>query len=132
MSRVSVKYKDRPDITIYKIVCFKNGKNEILIDNVREFLKNPNIESYEMIEVKPRTGNSEGGGKNYESKYEKESNKLPKAIAKEVIQVATSLKGCNKDTIDRWNTHLDFDLNEKLNGQYGFTGAKRLYNIFGL
>jgi hypothetical protein len=132
MSRVAVKYKDRSDITIYKIVCFKNGKNEILIDNVKEFLKNPNIESYEMIEIKSRTGNSEGGGKNYESKYEKESNKLPKAIAKEVIQVATSLKGCTKDTIDRWNTHLDFDLNEKLNGKYGFTGAKRLYNIFGL
>ena len=81
MSRVAVQYKNQSDITIYKIVCFKNDKNEILIDNVREFLKNPNIESYEMIEAKPRTGNSEGGGKNYESKYEKESNKLPKAIA---------------------------------------------------
>jgi hypothetical protein len=26
----------------------------------------------------------------------------------------------------------DFDLHTKLNGEYGFTGAKRLYNIFGL
>jgi len=132
MSRVAVKYKDRPNTTIYKIVCFKKGKNEILVDNIREFLKNPNIESYEMIEVKPRTGNSEGENKTYESKYERENNKLPKAIAKEVIQVATSLKGCTRDTINRWNIHLDFDLNEKLNGKYGFTGAKRLYSIFGL
>jgi prolipoprotein diacylglyceryltransferase len=37
-----------------------------------------------------------------------------------------------KETIDKWNKYLDFDLHTKLNGEYGFTGAKRLYNIFGL
>ena len=132
MSRIAVQFKDKQDIVIYKIVGFAKDKNDILMENVKDFLKHPLIESYEMIEDKHKAGHNEGGNKNYESKYERENNKLPKAIAKEVIQVATSLKGCNKNTIDRWNTHLDFDLNEKLNGKYGFTGAKRLYNIFGL
>jgi len=132
MKRVIVKYKDSEQTLIYHIVSFKNDKRQILVEDVKEFLANPRVESYEIIDMSGRSSNSDGEGKVYESKYERENNNLPKIIANEVIQVATSLKGCTKETIDKWNQHLDFDLHEKLNGEYGFTGAKRLYNIFGL
>lgn len=51
-------------------------------------------------------------------------------MAKEIVEVATSLRGCTIDFVDRCNEVLDFDLHEKLNNKYGFTGAKRLYSIF--
>jgi hypothetical protein len=132
MRRIVVKYKDSEQVLIYNIVSFKTDKRQILIENVREFLTNPRIESYEIVDILERLSNPGKESKPYESKYERENNKLPKAIANEVTQVATTLKGCTKETIDKWNKHLDFDLHAKLNGEYGFTGAKRLYNIFGL
>ena len=132
MRKVVVKYKGKETTTIYNIVSFKTDSRQILVENLREFLSSPNIESYEIIDISGRLSDPDKESKSYESKYEKENNKLPKSIANEVIQVATTLKGCTKKTIDKWNEHLDFDLHTKLNGEYGFTGAKRLYNIFGL
>jgi hypothetical protein len=132
MRRIVVKYKDSEQVLIYNIVSFKTDKRQILIENVREFLTNPRIESYEIVDILERLSNPDKESKPYESKYERENNKLPKAIAHEVTQVATTLKGCTKETVDKWNKHLDFNLHAKLNGEYGFTGAKRLYNIFGL
>ncbi len=132
MRKVVVKYKDSEQTLTYNIVSFKNDKRQILVEHLREFLTNPRIESYEIIDISGKQLDPDGESKAYESKYERENNKLPKIIANEVVQVATSLKGCTKETIDKWNQHLDFDLHEKLNGEYGFTGAKRLYNIFGL
>jgi hypothetical protein len=132
MRKVIVKYKDSEQALTYNIVSFKNDKRQILVEDVREFLTNPRIESYEIIDISGRLSDPDKESKPYESKYERESNKLPKAIINEVTQVATTLKGCTKETVDKWNKHLDFDLHAKLNGEYGFTGAKRLYNIFGL
>ena len=43
-----------------------------------------------------------------------------------------TLKGCTINFVNKCNEVLDFDLHEKLNNKYGFTGAKRLYNIFKL
>ena len=132
MRKVIVKYKDSEQALMYNIVSFKTDKRQILVEDVREFLANPRVESYEIIDISGRLLDPDKESKPYESKYERESNKLPKAIANEVTQVATTLKGCTKETVDKWNKHLDFDLHAKLNGEYGFTGAKRLYNIFGL
>lgn len=132
MRKVVIKYKDSEQALTYNIVSFKNDKRQILVEHLREFLANPRIESYEIIDISGRLSDPDKGSKSHESKYERENNKLPKAIASEVTQVATSLKGCTKETVDKWNEYLDFDLHEKLNGEYGFTGAKRLYNIFGL
>jgi len=132
MRKVVVKFKDSEQVSTYNIVSFKTDKRQILIENVREFVANPRVESYEIIDISEKLLNSDSENKKYESKYERESNKLPKAIANEITQVATSLKGCTKKNVDKWNEHLDFNLHTKLNGEYGFTGAKRLYNIFGL
>jgi hypothetical protein len=132
MRKVVVKYKDSEQALTYNIVSFKTDKRQILVEYLREFLASPRIESYEIIDISGRLSDPNKESKSYESKYERESNKLPKAIANEVTQVATTLKGCTKETVDKWNKHLDFDLHAKLNGEYGFTGAKRLYNIFGL
>jgi hypothetical protein len=132
MRKVTVKYKDSEQMFVYNIVSFKNDKRQILVEHLKEFLTNPRVESYEIIDISGRLLDPNKESKSYESKYERENNKLPKSIASEVLQVATSLKGCTKETIDKWNKYLDFDLHTKLNGEYGFTGAKRLYNIFGL
>jgi hypothetical protein len=132
MKRVTVKYKDSEQALTYSIVSFKTDKRQILIEHLKEFLTNPRIESYEIIDISGRQSDSDSEVRTYESKYERENNKLPKIIANEVTQVATTLRGCTKETVDKWNEHLDFDLHLKLNGEYGFTGAKRLYNIFGL
>ena len=132
MRKVIVKYKDSEQALTYNIVSFKNDKRQILVEDVREFLANPRVESYEIIDISGRLSDPDKESKPYESKYERENNKLPKAIINEVTQVATTLKGCTKENVDKWNKHLDFDLHIKLNGEYGFTGAKRLYNIFGL
>jgi hypothetical protein len=132
MRKVTVKYKDSEQMFVYNIVSFKNDKRQILVEHLKEFLTNPRVESYEIIDISGRLLDPDKENKPYESKYERENNKLPKSIASEVLQVATSLKGCTKETIDKWNKYLDFDLHTKLNGEYGFTGAKRLYNIFGL
>jgi len=134
MRRLIVKYKSKPEVTIYKIVSFKTGKkHELLGEDINNFCKSPSIESFEIVDdsvQKQYHGNSVH--KVFESKYEKENNKLPISIAKEVIKCASTSKGCTKQNIDRWNKVLDFDLHSKLNGKYGFSGAKRLYNIFSL
>jgi hypothetical protein len=132
MRKVVVKFKNKEQATVYNIVSFLTDKRQILHEYLREFLAGPLVESYEIIDVSSQVSDPNKESKSYEPKYERENNKLPKEIANEVTQVATSLKGCTKETVDKWNKHLDFDLHEKLNGEYGFTGAKRLYNIFGL
>ena len=132
MRKLVVKFKNKEQATVYNIVSFLTGNRQILHEHLNEFISGPSVESYEIIDVSSQVSDPNKESKSYESKYERENNKLPKEIATEVIQVATTLKGCTKETIDKWNKHLDFDLHVKLNGEYGFTGAKRLYNIFGL
>lgn len=132
MRRLIIKYKDSEQTFVYNIVSFLTDKRQILTEDVKEFVTNPRVESYEIIDISGRLLDPDKESKPYESKYERENNKLPKVIANEVTQVATTLKGCTKETVDKWNKYLDFDLHTKLNGEYGFTGAKRLYNIFGL
>jgi hypothetical protein len=64
------------------------------------------------------------------NEYLHEYNPLPEAIREEVIDVAKNSK-LTKELVDKWNTHLDFDLHEKLK-TYGFVGSARLYKIFSL
>ena len=133
MDKLIIKFKTKKEPTVYNIVNFlKNNSNtkEVLFDNVNSLINNSLVEWYEKVSASVNRSEGEGESKLYESKYERENIALPKEMAKEIVEVATSLKGCTIDFVNRCNKVLDFDLHEKLNGKYGFTGAKRLYNIF--
>ena len=133
MDKIIVKYKHLEEPTVYNIVTFlktKSKNKEVLFSNVNSLITNPLVEWYEKAPASVNRGEGNGESKPYESKYERENIALPKEMAKEIVEVATSLKGCTIDFVNRCNEVLDFDLHEKLNGKYGFTGAKRLYNIF--
>tara|TARA_B110000037_G_scaffold217583_1_gene278961 strand:+ start:43 stop:459 length:417 start_codon:yes stop_codon:yes gene_type:complete len=137
MKKIIVKYKHCEKPTVYDVVVFlsyKEGKNEMLLTHAREIVNNldSRVEWYEEIKEGVIRGEGNGESKPYESKYERENITLPREMAKEIVEVATTLKGCTIDFVNRCNKVLDFDLHKKLNNKYGFTGAKRLYNIFKL
>lgn len=134
MRKLIVVYKNKPEAVIYKIVLFKsNRKHEILGEDVTNFCKSPLIESFEIVDDSvQKQYHGDSISRVYESKYERENNKLPISIAKEIVKCASSSKGCTKQQVSEWNKSLNFDLHTKLNGKYGFSGAKRLYNIFSL
>ena len=62
--------------------------------------------------------------------YEKELNIIPPAIREEVTS-AMAKSNLNKEMVDGWNKHLDFDLHTKVK-RYGYIGSARLYKIFSL
>jgi len=133
MDKLIVKYKSKEEPSVFNIVTFlkNNSKSkEVLFSNVEDLINHPLVEWYEIASANVNRGEGSGESKPYESKYEKENIALPKSMAKEIVEVATSLRGCTIDFVDRCNEVLDFDLHEKLNNKYGFTGAKRLYSIF--
>ena len=137
MNKIIVKYKHCEKSVVYDVVAmlsYKKGKNEMLLTQARETESgmDTRVEWFEVVEERATRGEGNGESKSYESKYERENIALPKGMAKEIVQVATTLKGCNIDFVNRCNKVLDFDLHKKLNNKYGFTGAKRLYNIFKL
>ena len=137
MNKIIVKYKHCEKPTVYDVVSmltYKKGKNEMLLTDARDTVNgiDTRVEWFEVVEERATRGEGDGESKSYESKYERENITLPKEMAKEIVQVATTLKGCNIDFVNRCNKVLDFDLHKKLNNKYGFTGAKRLYNIFKL
>ena len=137
MNKIIVKYKHCEKSVVYDVVAmlsYKKGKNEMLLTQARETESgmDTRVEWFEVVEERATRGEGDGESKSYESKYERENIALPKGMAKEIVQVATTLKGCNIDFVNRCNKVLDFDLHKKLNNKYGFTGAKRLYNIFKL
>ena len=137
MNKIIVKYKHCEKSVVYDVVSmlsYKKGKNEMLLTQARETESgmDTRVEWFEVVEERATRGEGNGESKSYESKYERENIALPKGMAKEIVQVATTLKGCNIDFVNRCNKVLDFDLHKKLNNKYGFTGAKRLYNIFKL
>lgn len=133
MDKIIVKYKHLEEPTVYNIVTFlktKSKTKEVLFSNLDSLITHPLVEWYEKASASVNRSEGDGESKPYVSKYERENIALPKGMAKEIVEVATSLKGCTIDFVNRCNEVLDFDLHEKLNGKYGFTGAKRLYNIF--
>ena len=137
MNKIIVKYKHCEKSVVYDVVSmlsYKKGKNEMLLTQARETESgmDTRVEWFEVVEERATRGEGNGESKSYESKYERENITLPKGMAKEIVQVATTLKGCNIDFVNRCNKVLNFNLHEKLNNKYGFTGAKRLYNIFKL
>ena len=137
MNKIIVKYKHCEKSVVYDVVSmlsYKKGKNEMLLTQARETESgmDTRVEWFEVVEERATRGEGNGESKSYESKYERENIALPKGMAKEIVQVATTLKGCNIDFVNRCNKVLNFNLHEKLNNKYGFTGAKRLYNIFKL
>jgi len=137
MNKIIVKYKHCEKSVVYDVVSmlsYKKGKNEMLLTQARETESgmDTRVEWFEVVEERATRGEGDGESKSYESKYKRENIALPKGMAKEIVQVATTLKGCNIDFVNRCNKVLDFDLHKKLNNKYGFTGAKRLYNIFKL
>lgn len=133
MNKIIVKYKHLEEPIVYNIVTFLKNKSktkEVLFSNLDSLVSNPLVDWYEKVSANVTRGKGDGESKPYESKYERENIALPKEMAKKIVEVATSLKGCSIDFVNKCNEVLDFDLHEKLNGKYGFTGAKRLYNIF--
>ena len=137
MRKIVVKYKHCKNPEVYDEVIYlsyKKGKKEMLLTDVKDITNGTDtrVEWFEVVDEKVTRGKGDGESKSYESKYEKENIPLPREMAKEIVTVATSLKGCTIDFVNRCNKVLDFDLHEKLNNKYGFTGAKRLYNIFKL
>ncbi len=136
MDKLIIKFEGKEEPTVYNIVTFLKNKSkskEVLFSNVQDLIRHPLAEWHEIVtNVEVNRGEGDGKSKPYESKYERENIALPKEMAKEIVEVATSLKGCTIDFVDRCNKVLDFDLHKKLNNKYGFTGAKRLYNIFKL
>jgi hypothetical protein len=64
------------------------------------------------------------------SEHEHENNYLPAEIRNAVID-AIDNANLNKEMVDDWNPHLDFDLHEKLQ-TYGFVGSARLNKIFAI
>jgi hypothetical protein len=137
MNKIIVKYKHCEKSVVYDVVSmlsYKKGKNEMLLTQARETESgmDTRVEWFEVVEERATRGEGDGESKSYESKYERENIALPKEMAKEIVEVATSLKGCTINFVNRCNEVLDFDLHKKLNNKYGFTGAKRLYNIFKL
>ena len=137
MRKIIVKYKHCKNPEVYDEVIrlsYKEGKKEMLFTYVKDITNGTDtrVEWFKIVDEKVTRGEGDGESKPYESKYEKENIALPKEMAKEIVQVATSLKGCTIDFVNKCNEVLDFNLHEKLNNKYGFTGAKRLYNIFKL
>lgn len=136
MDKLIIKFEGKEEPTVYNIVTFLKNKSkskEVLFSNVQDLIRHPLAEWHEIVtNVEVNRGEGDGESKPYESKYERENIALPKEMAKEIVEVATSLKGCTIDFVNRCNEVLDFDLHKKLNNKYGFTGAKRLYNIFKL
>ena len=133
MEKLIVKFKGKEEPVVYNVVTFLRSSSkvkEVLFSDVGNLKFHPLTEWYEEVYANVSKGEGDGGSKVYESKYERENIALPKEMAKEIVEVATSLKGCTIDFVDRCNEVLDFDLHKKLNNKYGFTGAKRLYNIF--
>jgi len=136
MDKIIVKYQHLEEPTVYNIVTFKRGNSktkEVLFDNVKALKNHPLVEWFEEASAIINRGDGESReSTKYVSKYEKENIALPQSMAKEIVEVATSLRGCTKSFVNRCNEVLDFDLHEKLHNKYGFTGAKRLYSIFKL
>jgi hypothetical protein len=128
--KVIIKW-DKKDPTVKTIVYRDRGKkNEMLHDLIKDLDTHPLCEWYNVVEDSYVLGDGDGNSKKYESKYEKENHPLPSEIAKDIVKVASSLKGCTIKFVDECNKYLNFNLHEKLHYKYGFTGAKRLYNIF--
>ena len=137
MKKIIVKYKHCEKPTVYDVVSmlsYKKGKNEMLLTQARETENgiDTRVEWFEAVEERVTRSEGNGESKSYESKYKRENIPLPKEMAKEIVSVATSLKGCTINFVNKCNEVLDFNLHEKLHNKYGFTGAKRLYNIFKL
>lgn len=137
MRKIIVKYKHCKNPEVYDEVIYlsyKKGKKEMLFTDIKDITSGTDtrVEWFEVVNEKVIRGEGDGKSKLYESKYERENITLPKEMAKEIVTVATSLKGCTIDFVNKCNEVLDFDLHKKLNNKYGFTGAKRLYNIFKL
>ena len=128
--KVIIYYKGLNPIVKNIVYKDRGKKNEILMDLIKDLNNHSLYENHIIVEDSYKLGDGDGKSKKYESKYKRENIALPKEMAKEIVEVATSLKGCTIDFVNRCNKVLDFDLHEKLNGKYGFTGAKRLYNIF--
>jgi len=137
MRKIIVKYKHCKNPTVYDEVIYltyKQGKKEMLLTDVKDITNgiDTRVEWFKVVDEKVTRGEGNDESKSYESKYERENIPLPKEMAKEIVSVATSLKGCTIDFVNKCNEVLDFNLHEKLHNKYGFTGAKRLYNIFKL
>ena len=62
--------------------------------------------------------------------YENELNIIPSAIRDEVL-AAMENSNLNKEMVNKWNLHLDFDLHTKIK-RYGYIGSARLYKIFSI
>ncbi len=62
--------------------------------------------------------------------YERERNIIPSAIRDEVL-AAMKNRDLSKEMVNKWNSHLDFDLHTKFKS-YGYIGSARLYKIFTL
>ena len=120
MRKIIVKYKHCEKPTVYDVVIFlsyKKGKNEMLLTHAREIVNNldSRVEWFEVVLEGVTRGEGNGESKPYESKYERENITLPREMAKEIVEVATTLKGCTIDFVNRCNKVLDFDLHKKLN-----------------
>jgi len=127
-----IMYKGMNPVVKTIVYTDKGRKNEILFDRIKDLDNHVLCEGYKIVEDSYVLGDGDGESKKYESKYERENIPLPKEIAEDIVRVASTLKGCTIDFINKCNEYLDFDLHKKLNNKYGFTGAKRLYNIFDL
>tara|TARA_R110000796_G_scaffold48054_1_gene115404 strand:- start:139 stop:516 length:378 start_codon:yes stop_codon:yes gene_type:complete len=60
--------------------------------------------------------------------YENELNIIPSVIRDEVL-AAMKNSNLNKEMVNKWNPHLDFNLHTKVK-RYGYIGSARLYKIF--
>ena len=132
MERLIVEW-DTGKVTTYNIVIFrtyKKGVNEILLNEVDNFVKRWDIVDWKRITPKRKKGDGDNVSSKYISQNIHENIEMPMAIAPEIVKFAKGDgKGFTKQVVDRWNEHLDFDLHSKFE-RYGFTGSSRLNTIF--
>lgn len=132
MKKLIVKFKNNDEPKVKNIVNFKKDSNDILNQDLELYLSHPAIEDYHIVDASVNKGSGEGGDGSYISEVVRENHPLPMEVADLIVEIATSLQGCTKSNIDLINSYVDFDLHEKLQGKYGFSGAKRFYTIFKL
>ena len=132
MERLIVEW-DTGKVTTYNIVIFrtyKKGVNEILLNEVDNFVKRWDIVDWKRITPKRKKGDGDNLSSKYISQNIHENIEMPMVIAPEIVKFAKGDgKGFTKQVVDRWNKHLDFDLHSKFE-RYGFTGSSRLNTIF--
>ena len=132
MERLIVEW-DTGKVTTYNIVIFrtyKKGVNEILLNEVDNFVKRWDIVDWKRITPKRKKGDGDNVSSKYISQNVHENIEMPMTIAPEIVKFAKGDgKGFTKQVVDRWNKYLDFDLHSKFE-RYGFTGSSRLNTIF--